>query len=77
MGWRFQLNNNRNNLKTLTIIMARKYTIQLNYNASIIVDVTGNDEGEALENARNIAEDADIKEFTIGAERESQILRQS
>jgi len=56
--------------------MARKYTVQLNYNASIIVETTGNDEGEALENARNIAEDADIREFTIGNERESQILRQ-
>jgi hypothetical protein len=56
--------------------MARKYTVQLNYNASIIVETTGNDESEALENARNIAEDADIREFTIGNERESQILRQ-
>ena len=61
--------------------MAKKYTIQLNYNASIIVDVTvdgngQNAEGEALEKARNIAEDADIREFTIGSERESQILRQ-
>ena len=28
----------------------RKYTIQLNYNASIIVEATGNDEGEALDN---------------------------
>ena len=60
--------------------MMKKYTIQLNYNASIIVDVevenTPNAEGEALEKARNIAEDADILEFTIGNERESQILRQ-
>lgn len=48
----------------------------MNYNASIIVDVTGNDEGEALDNARNLAEEADIKEFTICGERESQILRQ-
>jgi hypothetical protein len=61
--------------------MAKKYTVQLNYNASIIVDVTvdGNNqnaEGEALEKARNIAEDADIREFTIGNERESVILRQ-
>ena len=60
--------------------MARKYTVQLNYNASIIVDVTvdsndQNAEGEALEKARNIAEDADIREFTIGAERESQIIQ--
>jgi hypothetical protein len=60
--------------------MGKKYTIQLNYNASIIVDVevenTPNAEGDALEKARNIAEDADIREFTIGSERESQILRQ-
>lgn len=58
----------------------KKYTIQLNYNASIVVDVevenTPHAEGEALEKARNIAEDADIREFTIGSERESQILRQ-
>jgi hypothetical protein len=58
----------------------KKYTIQLNYNASIVVDVevenTPNAEGDALEKARNIAEDADIREFTIGNERESQILRQ-
>ena len=64
--------------------MARKYTIQCNYNASIIVDVNVPDnvpnneaEGKALEMARDIAEDADIREFTIGTERESQILRQS
>lgn len=64
--------------------MMKKYTIQLNYNASIIVDVEvevdpnnpQNAEGDALEKARNIAEDADIREFTIGNERESQILRQ-
>lgn len=59
--------------------MDKKYTIQLNYNASIIVDVEVEDtphaEGDALEKARNIAEEADIREFTIGNERESQILR--
>jgi hypothetical protein len=54
----------------------RKYTIQYNYNASIVVEVNANDEGEALEKGRNIAEDADIKQFTIGNERESQIIRQ-
>ena len=54
----------------------RKYTIQCNYNASIIVEVNANDEGEALDKARDIAEDADIKQFTIGSEGESQILRQ-
>jgi len=51
-----------------------KYTIQYNFNASIIVDVTANDEGEALEKGRNIAEDADIKQYTICGEREAQII---
>lgn len=56
--------------------MAKGYTIQLNYNASIVVNVEGefNDEGEALGKAREIAEDADINEFTIGEEKESRIL---
>ena len=54
----------------------KKYTIQYNYNASIVVEVNANDEGEALEKGRNIAEDADIKQFTICNERESQIIRQ-
>lgn len=58
----------------------KKYTVQLNYKASIIVDVevenSPNAEGDALEKARNVAEDADIREFTIGNELESQILRQ-
>jgi hypothetical protein len=60
--------------------MKKKYTVQLNYKASIIVDVevenSPNAEGDALEKARNAAEDADIREFTIGNELESQILRQ-
>lgn len=50
------------------------YKIQYNYNASIIVEVNANDEGEALEKGRNIAEEADIKQFTICGERESQII---
>ena len=47
--------------------MARRYTIKFNYNASIVVDVEGefHDEGEALDKAREIAEDANINEFTI------------
>ena len=51
-----------------------KYKIQYNYNASIIVDVEAKDEGEALEKGRNIAEEADIKQFTICGEREAQIV---
>ena len=58
------------------IITMRHYTIQLNYNASIIEEVEAEDEGEALDKARDKAEDADIKQFTICGERESQILRQ-
>ena len=56
--------------------MARRYTIEFNYNASIVVDVEGefHDEGEALDKAREIAEDANINEFTICEERESKIL---
>lgn len=53
-----------------------QYTIQFNYNASITVCVEGDfkDEGEALDRARNIVEDADINEFNIGEERESKII---
>ena len=51
-----------------------KYKIQYNYNASIVVEVDANDEGEALEKGRNIAEEADIKQFTICGEGESQII---
>lgn len=51
-----------------------KYKIQYNYLASIVVEVDGKDEGEALEKGRNIAEEADIKQFTICGEREAQIV---
>ena len=51
-----------------------KFKIQYNFNASIVVDVDGKDEGDALEKGRRIAEEADIKQFTICGERESQIL---
>lgn len=56
--------------------MARNYTITFSYKANITVDVTGDfhDEGEALDAARTIAEDADINEFSLGAELESRIV---
>ena len=47
----------------------------MNYTASIIVDVDAENEGEALNKAREIAEDADIRAFSICVEGESQILR--
>lgn len=52
-----------------------KYTIQMNYNASIVVEVMAEDEGEALDKARDKAEDADIRQFTLGNENPANILR--
>lgn len=55
--------------------MAR-YTIELKYIATITETVDADDEGQALELARNKAEDADLNEFTIVEEEESRILNQ-
>jgi len=52
-----------------------QYSIELKYLTSIIEVVEANDEGEALEKARNIAEEADMNEFVICEERESRILQ--
>jgi hypothetical protein len=52
-----------------------KFKIQYNFNASIVVEVEAKDEGDALEKGRNIAEEADIKQFTLCGEREAQILQ--
>ena len=51
-----------------------RYTIEINYNASIIFDVDANDEGEALDKARNLAEESDITDFTLTHENESRVL---
>ena len=53
--------------------MAR-YTIEINYKASINVDVDGMDEGDALAKAREIAEEADMKEFVFSNELESRVV---
>jgi hypothetical protein len=53
--------------------MAR-YTIELNYTARIVRTVEASDEGDALEKARNLAEDADMNEFTLCEEQTSNIL---
>ena len=50
------------------------FTIELNYNASIVFDVQANDEGEALDKARNLAEECDITDFTLTHENESRVL---
>lgn len=56
--------------------MAKRYTIEFNYKASIVVTVSGDfkDEGEALDKAREIAEDADIQEYSLNQELESKII---
>lgn len=50
------------------------YNIELTYLANIVKSVEANDEGEALEKARNLAEESDINEFVIVEERESRVL---
>jgi hypothetical protein len=63
-----------NNGDIYAIYMERKYTIELNYNAAIIVDVMAKDEGDALGKAREIAEEADMSQFTLTEEFESKVL---
>ena len=48
-----------------------KYQVTLNYDARITLEVLANDEGEALDKARDIAEETDPRQFTICNERES------
>ena len=52
------------------------YTIELNYNARITRTIEANDEGEALEKARQLAEDADMNEYTLTEEKTSRIINQ-
>lgn len=49
-----------------------KYQVKLNFIASLTTVVDANDEGEAYDKARNIAEDADMNQFVLGMERESE-----
>lgn len=53
--------------------MAR-YTVELNYDAKITVEVFADNEGDALDRARDKAEDADIRQFTIANEGISRII---
>jgi hypothetical protein len=50
------------------------YEVELNYTARIIQVVEAENEGEALDKARDLAEEADKNDFTICDERESRIL---
>ena len=50
------------------------FTIKLNYKASVVFEVEADDEGKALDKARNLAEDADIDQFSVGEELDSEII---
>lgn len=50
------------------------YTVELNYTASIILDVEAENEGEALHKARELAEQAPMSSFFIVEEEQSKIL---
>lgn len=51
-----------------------QYIIEMNYTASITQVVEANDEGEALDKARNLADEADINEFVLRDEQEARII---
>lgn len=53
-----------------------QYTIEMNYIAKYVAVVEAENEGEALDKARTMAEEADIHDFTLAEERESRILAQ-
>lgn len=53
-----------------------QYTIEMNYIAKYVAVVEAENEGEALDKARTMAEEADIHDFTLAEERESRILGQ-
>lgn len=49
-----------------------KFRVTLKYDASFTMVVEAEDEGIALDKVRNLAEnDADLKQFNIGVEREA------
>lgn len=50
------------------------FKVRMNYKASITFDVEAEDEGKALDMARELAEDADAEQFTIWDEGESEII---
>ena len=51
------------------------YTVKIKYETEITTVVEANNEGEALDKARDYAEVADSGEFEIGEETESYIVR--
>lgn len=51
-----------------------RFKVQMNYNASIVFEINAVDEGAALDKARDMAEDADIRQFVICNENDAKIL---
>ncbi len=51
-----------------------RFTIEMSYIATITAVVEAENEGEALDKARDVAEEADINEFNIGEEREARVV---
>lgn len=50
------------------------FTIEVNYQATYTAIVEAEDEGQALDKARTQAEEADIRDFNIHSEMESNII---
>ena len=50
------------------------FTIKLSYNAVIELSVEAEDEGKAMDKAREIAESADIRQFSIFGENNAEVL---
>lgn len=51
-----------------------KFVIEMNYVARITQEVEADDEGEALTKAQALSDEADIRDFTIVNELESNIV---
>lgn len=50
------------------------YTVELNFNACITLDVEASDQGEAFAKARELADIAPMSSFTITSENEARII---
>ncbi len=52
----------------------RHFEVDMRYNASIVVEVDAENELEAFDKARVIAEETDIRDFSINGEGQHRIL---
>ena len=51
-----------------------KFVVRMSYNATIDVPVDAADEGDALQKAREVAENADIKQFSLFNENNASVV---